>query len=424
MPNVSRGQFGRRRKWGCVRILLSAVLLFLTACFVALLVFQNRLRQQEARLQMQGLPTSGAQLKAPQIPEADNGAMIYLAAASELPAPARKKDSETTLLDPCPEAGEAPEYGVSEAELQQLRDTVASQAAALARALEAQAKEVAYFGTANADPKKAIDTIEQVRALSRAMCDKALLAAIEGNKEEAYRWTIANLRLANDLRDGGTLTQFMGRVAVARTGLQALRQTLLRVGGPGEQGAALSNELHQLYDREALAETLRGELAYGLDAMRSQGINSYFLPMFRYDYTESLTALIDAAAESDDALRAAALAELSESSNSYMPWKIYSRLLVPAIERTIEQMDDLREEVAGAELSVAIAQHHDAHGAYPASLEEVSFSEEAATLLPGFHYELEGEGWRMREEKKTGMGSDLHTLRSHRQPEPSEWCQP
>ena len=203
----------------------------LCVLFASLSGLANRpLRRAYAALEADGRPMDPAQIIPPPIPDADNAAPIYQAAALQL------------KTEP---GGE--ELGALAARmLEDESDAEAEEAfrALCARPFVQDAIEMLRKGSRRAGCRYDIDYsmgwetllphIGELRNLSRIICGKARLSVAQGLQEEAWDDAITSLRLANALQNEPALISQLVRMAQFSLAVNAIRFVAAR-GAPNPQ---------------------------------------------------------------------------------------------------------------------------------------------------------------------------------------------
>jgi hypothetical protein len=371
------GFLGRARFW---KILILLMLLLPVAGVVGtFLLFSHRVRQQEAMLAAADFLNTFAAVGMPVLAPGENGAELYRQAARQLAPAPNQQQAQWPELD-CSVGGVAlPEP--DPAYLASLADAATRNQSALQDALRAQALPASVFGAYDA-PNVAPESIVPlndyglVRSLSLAFRDEALLAMAQGNREAAYQWTLANLRLANDLQHENLLIGLLVRVVVARVALDTLQEAAKRVGDAGDVREALLGELHQLHDAGALTRILLGEF---LLSRKLMGVHSYkgaferltAAPM-QYQYAEMMLRVIEASRL--DAGERDAMLEAMENAVELSMGFSYPKMMLPPLRRTMLQFDELRQDVAAEEVALRLEEHRSEQGGYPDTLEAVGLA--------------------------------------------------
>ncbi|NLZ06593.1 MAG: hypothetical protein GXY19_15620 [Phycisphaerae bacterium] len=377
-----------------VRILTGVVIVVVVLGIiyaVAVAVSAAKLRRAYAALEKAGRPTQVAQVIPPNVPDANNAALLYQSAALLLKAqPAPEKDllaylgnlagrSSEKLLDP-----------EEQAELESLlRQDVIGQALSMLTQ-GAQRPSCRFDNDYSAGISMPLSHLAEQRTLARILGAKALLQAKDGQADEAWDTALIQLKFANALRIEPIIVSQLVRGAqidLACTTIQRLCETLV----PSEQRLRDLQDLLGGYDdiapliMAADGERLlfgehtfrlpRKELRDTLDEDDMPDIISRLLflrvsfkPLFLADHAAYLRLMQDCTSrfsEPYDPNEAGAFdGELFETHKRH----VLTRTLLPALGRVKEVYLRRIAQVRVTKTGLTLLQHRDARGGFPETL--------------------------------------------------------
>lgn len=380
------------------------VLLALAIVYAILMIASSRtLRNVYLALQKGGRPMRADQIIPPPVPDADNAALLYQAAALKLKAERvgtinlfeRLNDlSAAFLKDELPEPAQV--------ELRRLFESEPTRAGlALVRdgVTRPDCRHPIDYSKGPAIP---LPHLSDLRSLSRLLGVQARLQAGAGDLAAAWDTALASLRLATALDKEPILISMLVRTAQLRIAIDTIRE-LAKQGLPSEaQSAALDNLLTRFGDRQPFAMTMDAErllmgewcfarpekelvasfvvpndghsgAAWGIQALR-------FSPIWNRDHAAYLMVMHRYTQMADEPFLKTDKAAEDELLRNVPRYCILTRLLVPALgaakSRIVSGVADARITQAG----LSMLRVRQAKGTLPESLAAAG----AARLLDPF----------------------------------------
>lgn len=233
---------------------------------IAVAISAAKLRRAYAELEKAGRPMRSADVIPPEIPDAENAALLYQSAALLLkaqPAPQKSEDQKdkdllsylgslsTPLVDGTIEPNELVELE------QWIGQDVVSQALSI---VQQGAQRPGCRFEQNYNPLFAHNpSLLDLRGLTRLLDAKTRLEARAGRPANAWELAWVQLKLADALRQDPTLISQLVRMAMIRLSCDTI-QTLCRSAAPDkQQSQALSELLLPLDDIQPVIHAIDGE---------------------------------------------------------------------------------------------------------------------------------------------------------------------
>jgi hypothetical protein len=210
--------------------------------------------------------------------------------------------------------------------------------------------------------------LARFRALSRWVASAAVLAAWDGDMNEAFDLVSSGLHIANGLRDEPILIAQLVRVAIGGIAIGAMYEIMDENCPPDEQVPMIVAELDKLRDREPFARALQGERCFAIaQGRRLAGLGYVARPFRLLDqlaYLEYMPEVIDLAAlpayESRHRFE-----ELEHQVSTISKLKVTARLVIPAFARGLESQDRFVAQCDLAEMAMYLKQYKRKTGSYP-----------------------------------------------------------
>jgi len=216
--------------------------------------------------------------------------------------------------------------------------------------------------------------LARFRALSRWVASTAVLAAWDGDMDEAFDLVSSGLHIANSLRNEPFLIAQFVRVAVAGNAINGMQEVLDEKYPPDEHVAMIVAELDKLRDRDPFVRGLQGERCFviALDRrlpMAAKYVAGPILLLDKLAYLEYMSDVIDLKAlpayQSRDALE-----KLTDQLSTVSKLKVRARLVIPVFARA-EAQDRLVAQCDLAEMAMYLKQYKKKTGSYPEKLDAI-----------------------------------------------------
>ncbi|MDY0356900.1 MAG: hypothetical protein RBR19_13550 [Sedimentisphaerales bacterium] len=377
-----------------VRILTGVVIVVVIlgiAYAVAVAISAAKLRRAYAALEKAGRPTQVAQVIPPNVPDANNAALLYQSAALLLKAqPAPEKDLLAYLGNLVGRSSDKPLDPEEQAELESLlrQDVIAQALSMLTQGT--QRPSCRFDNDYSAGISMPLSHLAEQRALARILGAKALLHAKDGQAEEAWDTALIQLKFADALRTEPTIVSQLVRVAqidLACTTIQRLCEMLV----PSEQRLRDLQELLGGYDdiTPLIVATDGERLVFGEQTFRLPGkelrdtldeddmpdiisrllfLRVSFKPLFLADHAAYLRLMQDCTSrfrEPYDPNEAGAFdGELFETHKRH----VLTRTLLPALGRVKEVYLRRIAQVRVTRAGLVLLQYRATHGGFPETL--------------------------------------------------------
>lgn len=358
---------------------------------VAAAVSAAKLRQAYAALGKAGRPTEIAQVIPPNVPDANNAALLYQSAALLLKAqPAPEKDLLAYLGNLAGSSSDNPLDPEEHVELESLlRQDVIGQALSIL-AQGTQRPSCRFDNDYSAGISIPLSHLAEQRALARIVGAKALLHAKDGQADEAWDTALIQLKFADALRSEPIIVSQLVRgaqISLACTTIQRLCETSV----PSEQRLRDLQELLGGYDDIAPLimatdgeRLLFGEHTFGLPGKELRStldeedmpdiisrllfLRVSFRPLFLADHAAYLRLMQDCTnrlSEPYDPNEARAFdGELFDTYKRH----VLTRTLVPALGRVKEVYLRSIAQVRITKTGLMLLQYRDARGGFPETL--------------------------------------------------------
>ncbi|MFC1497911.1 hypothetical protein ACFLS1_05495 [Verrucomicrobiota bacterium] len=346
------------------------------------------LRRAYSALEADGRPMRAEQIIPAPIPDVDNAAFVYKAVVQQLKAERAGEDDLLTHLSALARdfLVETPDPDI----VKQFRAIVRSEPTA--NALLTLEKGTAKSGCRyDLDYQKGagllLPHLSNMRSLSRILCAKARLQAIEGDYDDAWRTIIASLRLANALKIDPLLISQLVRMAQFGLTVDAIH-TLSTFALPSGQQYTELDGLLKAFDDIAPFITamdserlLFGEWAFSLpptevskclfesdSALLMVGWATIFRPLLHRDHAAYLNIMRFYASNAAAPYHPQDTAVSDQLINEIPRYCIFTRMLVPALSacKGRHLLMIAQSRITRAGLAALMYRHK--HDAYPADL--------------------------------------------------------
>lgn len=359
---------------------------------VAVAVTAARLRRAYAALEQAGRPTQTAQVIPPDVPDPENAALLYESAVLLLKAqPAPEKNLLEYLGNLAGTSSEKPFDPNEQAELESLlRQNVIGQALSIVEQ-GTQRPSCRFKNDYAAGISMSLDHLAKQRALARILGAKALLQAKDGQTDETWDTVLAQLRLADALRQEPVIVSQLVRSAQIELACTTI-QGLCESAPPTEQSSRILQDLLGQYDdltplvRAVDGERLLfGEHTFGLPKNKLRmvlgdiqdegyipGIISRlmflgisFKPLFLADHATYLRAMQDYAERFAQPYDPNDIETMGKEPSEY---HVLTRVLLPNMGRVKEVYLRRIAQVRVTRAGLALLHYRATHGGFPDTL--------------------------------------------------------
>jgi hypothetical protein len=237
--------------------------------------------------------------------------------------------------------------------------------------------------------KRVMDGLAAVREMARWASLKSLWAFSKGNTEEAVRWNLAGLRVANLVKSDPILISSLVHIAITRLMIADLPILLSEPGNDLDIWADTVDELSSLGGPTELSVFLKGELCFMLEKTKAMAGNENLLSnSLMVNPTKAYAA--DVFAPIIQTLEDESIwfyryyqdleAELSDAGPSILPGRTLAETLTPGLVRALWAYDIQIVRARQAILGIELARYKSENGAFPESIDSLQTSIENVTI--------------------------------------------
>jgi len=429
-----------RKTW---RFILGLLALLIVAHTIFNFIAGRRLEAELQKIRASGAPLTLTEAAPPQMPDAENAALLYLEAFKEMKAPPYAPEAVGGKAPP--ESELEPVYEFIAPSPRKPRPSLAEVAAIIDRhekgfrLLEQASRRPACRFPVNWEAGAAalFPHLAAMRAATRFLVAKALVDAKRGRSAEAMKDLAIIIRMTNHISADPTLIAALARIACTAIMFRPLPEILSAAAPTEAESRALYDLLTEVDTRGPFVHAMQGERCFGLwgfDHVRKAGPKEFFgsedyphwsgilsrrwlwrilrplwKPFLKLDevfYLNYMQAQIALAAKPYAQSRQGY--ERLEKMLKQVPWyAILSRIMSPVFSRAHQKQEELSAMLGLMRAALALRAYQVENGAYPASLEELRarggwpFPDDPFTGRP-FIYRREGKGYLIY-----SVGADL-----------------
>lgn len=367
-------------------------------------VLGRRLEKQLLAIKASGAPVAMTEPGEPKVADSENGAIIYAKVIEGMtgmvlnpkggkPIKAGTPPEDLDILDSFTSLSERSENPKL---WDDMRPVVAKYSRLIPLIEQAASKPQCQFAVNWQDGAGALfPHFAPMRRIAKLLEANALLAARDGNMDEAVRSVELSFKVSRSLKDDPSLIGQLVRIAFVKISSRSLRE-ILQSGSISEaQAKRLGSTLAQpgmlpSLDRAMLAERCCGLWAFELVRSRSSGMTDLvgsengprvFFALWKafgdvwrpFSYADELIYLRLLSAETE-AMRhpyrdVHDKAELADPTKQLPRYAIISRIMFPVFTRATAHRDDAIAEVGGSRILLGLQAYKDRYGYYPVSLQ-------------------------------------------------------
>ena len=425
-------------KWVVLGLVLGVVLLIVSLAHLYINVMpEKQLEREFARMRARGEPVTLEEAAPPEIPDAENAALLYEQAFSFYHTAGR--DEEVKLGEIA--GKDLAEWTEEETEV--IKEDLEKNQECLRLIVEAASFEKCRFDLDYAASHAIrLPHLSKMRNCARLLARDALLKAREGKTDEALESVRAGLRIGNAFLDEPILTSQLVRIAIGSLMFTASQRILDEDDASPAILKRLLEELDIAEGRAALARALQGERCFQIDmyekvikdpALLAQMglpgarpyspssrkafgiIYSLGRPLFRRDeiFALSIMRRMTDLSKLPYYKAKADLDKLEQDMQSPPFYRLLSTMLLPS---TRSHLQEARNEVkiGLAQLALALKIYKAEEGKYPDSLSE---------LVPDILQELPQDPFTGKDfvYKREGEGFLVYSLGENETDEGGKW---
>ena len=397
-------------------------------------VLGRRLEREIMAIKASGAPVAMTELGLPKIPDSENGAIVYAKVIEGMtgmvlnpkggkPIKAGTPPEDLDILDSFTSLSERSENPKL---WDDVRPVVAKYSRLIPLIEQAASKPQCQFAVNWQDGAGALfPHFAPMRRIAKLLEANALLAARDGNMDEAVRSVELSFKVSRSLKDDPSLIGQLVRIAFVKISSRSLRE-ILQSGSISEaQAKRLGSTLAQpgmlpSLDRAMLAERCWGLWAFELVRSRSSGMTDLvgsengpraFFVLWKalgdvwrpVSYADELVYLSFMGREIEVMRRPYReihdKAELSDPTKQLPRYAIISRVMFPVFARATASRDAGIAEIAGSRIVLGLQAYKDRHGYYPASLKALETIGWTVPMDPfsgkDFIYRPQGNGFAL-----------------------------
>jgi hypothetical protein len=388
---------------------------------IAVGVSSAKLRRAYADLQKDGRPMKLADVIPPDVPDAENAALLYESAALLLKAQPAPDEKDGNLPDYLRGLYNKFVTGSLEpdklAEFKQLiEQDIVTQALSLVEQGTTR-KSCRFDHDYNAGFNMLLPHLADLRDIVRILGARSCLEAEAGRPDDAWNLALTQLRLADALRSEPILISFLVRMASIGTTCDTI-QRISKIAPPNEeQYKTVESLLSDYEDRKPLILALDGErllcgewafnllrtgsardLMVNINSDSGSGevllrLYSAFKPLLLADqaaYMRTMDEYTRFAQQSSPPNDVSTIDRKGEQLWSRL--NVVTSMLVPAISRVNERYWETIAQMRITRAGLAVLQEKKTQGAFPQTLEKLKNLDDPFSKEP-LHYKSEGQGF-------------------------------
>ena len=246
-----------------------------------------------------------------------------------------------------------------------------------------------------------LPSLSRMRQLARLAAAKGLWECQQGNMDGGFDWFALGLNIANNHKAFPTLLGALNRISCMATVFGAVQTALYEGDIPAALPTSFAAEMRECLSRDVYSRTFECERLYSNEMSVRMGFRAWRVarPIYSLNQlkiNESYLQLSDIFRNGDFPAQEAKLRELQEWSDNASGIHMMTKILVPAVLRSVESMRRIMVSSGMCETAIKLKLYRQKNGAYPESLSEL------AQPLPAdpfsgrdFQYKREGEGFRL-----------------------------
>ncbi|MBM3473682.1 MAG: hypothetical protein FJX75_10480 [Armatimonadetes bacterium] len=371
---------------GCVAALIAALLALLISYIGVCRYYEAKVDAKLQQLKAAGLPTCGADLQPPPVPEAENAAPLYIKAANSV------EPKGGGAIKP-PDAYNAKGLP-TRADLEALAEFVGQFGEAAALVREATERPKCRFDTDWSDPPAALfPHLARMRVVARFTRAEATVESYQGEQAAAVDRLRMGFVAGRHVSGEACLITVLVGCAIDSIMFRAADYVMAERPVPPREARALAEELVRLDYGEWMGRAMRTERVFGIsvfDHLRAGDysilgtgpgrpramcwVHSRAFPVWRcHDELYYLGAM-------DELARVASLTPHERAADPAArarwiapppPWAIGSAIILPVFTRSFGKMDTTvaRRGLLATALGVEVYRQH--HHVYPARLADL-----------------------------------------------------
>jgi len=365
-------------------------------------VLGRRLEKQMLAIKASGAPVAMTQLGEPKVPDAENGAIIYMEVIRQMTGSVPKFKAPIEEPKPLPDLDligrftDAHERQTDPKLWDQARPVVAKYRPLIPLLEQAASKPECQFAVNWQDGASALfPHFAHMRRMAKLLEANALLEARDGNMDEAVRSVELSFKVSRSLKDDPSIIGQLVRIAIIKISSQSLRE-ILQYGNISEaQAKQLNSTLSQADMLPSFDRAMQGERCFGFWAFELVRGTPASLPTFLQGSggTARFPALWRALGDvwrpisyADEAVYLRLMNEQIETmrrpyrevfdklnNEDRIPrYALLTRTVYPVFSRATASRDAGEAEIAGSRILLGLLAYKDRYGYYPANLKALS----------------------------------------------------